>query len=311
MDFAPTADQRAIQDAVEALLARHAGPERAIALAARAEYDGELETALEKAGFRELALGPETGPLEAALAVEAISRAAGVISGGASLLVAPMLLGEAVPGPVALAGGEEPVPLRFGAHARTLLVARGDEAFRVELEAGDREAVPSNFGFPMGRIRVDLDARGRSLGPGSGGRLRAWWRVALALEAAGAMRAALDLTVDYVQRRRQFGRPIGSFQGVQHRLAECEVLVSGAHWLALEAAFHGADPERSALAAAHALEAAGRVFHDTHQFTGAMGFTREHDLHVYTMRMPALRLELGGLGAHRIAASRARWGAAG
>lgn len=307
MDFEPTADQRAIQEAVEALLRRHAGAERAIALAAKADCDGDLEAALEQAGFLELALGPETGPLEAALAVEAVSRAAGVISAGASLLVAPMLLGETVPGPVALAEGEEPVPLRFGAHARTLLVARGADAFRVELGPADREPVVSNFGYPMGRVRIDPGTRGRSLGPGAAERLRSWWRVALALEAAGAMRAALDLTVDYVARRRQFGRPIGSFQAVQHRLAECEVLVSGARWLALDAAFHGADAERSALAAAHALEAAGRVFHDTHQFTGAMGFTLEHDLHVHTMRLQALRLELGGPGAHRIAAARARF----
>ncbi len=307
MDFQPNGDQQAIQEAVEALLARHAGAERAIALAAKGETDGELEAALAEAGYRDLALGPETGPLEAALVVEAVSRAAGLVSAGASLLVAPMLLGEAAPGPVALAAGDEPVPLRFGAHAPTLLVARGDEAFRVDLTPADREPVPSNFGYPMGRVRADVRAKGRSLGAGSGPRLRAWWRVALALEAAGSMRAALALTVDYVQRRRQFGRPIGSFQAVQHRLAECEVLVSGAHWLALEAAFHGADPERSALAAAHALEAAGRVFHDTHQFTGAMGFTLEHDLHVHTMRLQALRLELGGLGSHRVAASRARW----
>ena len=50
---------------------------------------------------------------------------------------------------------------------------------------------------------------GESLGAGSAARLRDWWRVALAVESAGAMKAALDITVDYVKRRRQFGRAIG------------------------------------------------------------------------------------------------------
>ena len=63
----------------------------------------------------------------------------------------------------------------------------------------------------------------------------------------------------HLKQRRQFGRPIGSFQGVQRRLAELAVLVEGSRWLAYEAAHHGAPPEQAATAAAYSLSAAGPV----------------------------------------------------
>jgi len=123
----------------------------------------------------------------------------------------------------------------------------------------------------------------------------------------GAMEAALAVTVDYTKRRRQFGRAIGSFQAVQHRLAACRVALEGARWLAREAAFAHAPAGLAAQAAAAALDAAGRVFAETHQLSGAMGFTHAHELHVWSMRLPALRLEFGGVAAQRRAAARARW----
>jgi alkylation response protein AidB-like acyl-CoA dehydrogenase len=129
----------------------------------------------------------------------------------------------------------------------------------------------------------------------------------LAAEAVGAMSAAMDVTTDYLKNRRQFGRTIASFQAVQHRLAECKVLLEGARWLVYEAAALDAPAEQAALAAAHALSTAGRVFVETHQLSGAIGFTHEHDLHVWSMRLQALRLELGGTASHRRAVSLTRW----
>ena len=79
MDFGLNEDQRAIQEAVGALLERHAGAARAIELAPKAEYDFNLEEALEEAGFLELVLGDETGALEAELVVEAVAKAGGVV----------------------------------------------------------------------------------------------------------------------------------------------------------------------------------------------------------------------------------------
>ena len=139
--------------------------------------------------------------------------------------------------------------------------------------------------------------------------MRNWWRVAIAVEAAGAMQAALGCTVDYLKERRQFGRPIGSFQAVQHRLAECAILVEGSHWLALEAAWLDAPAEAAATAAAYATSAATQIFAETHQLSGAIGFTHDHDLHVWSMRLQALKLELDGVGGHRRAIAAERWGA--
>jgi len=305
MDFELDDDQRAIQEAVEALLARHAGPARAIELAAKGDYDIALDAALAEAGFTELAR--DAGWLEAALLVESVARAGGVVAVGAGALVAPRVAERALPGPIALASAGSPGPIRWAAHARTLLVLDGADARVVALAAAEAAPVRSSFGFPMARVSEAALRRGDPLGAGSGARLASAWRLALAAEAVGAMRAALDVTVDYTKRRRQFGRAIGSFQAVQHRLAECHVWCEGARWLVLEAASRGAPAEESAVAAAHAIAAAGRVFAETHQLSGAMGYTREHDLHVFSMRLPALRLELGGLGAHQRAVAESRW----
>jgi alkylation response protein AidB-like acyl-CoA dehydrogenase len=60
----------------------------------------------------------------------------------------------------------------------------------------------------------------------------------------------------------------------------------------------------------HAADAAHLVFRETHQLTGAMGYTREHPLHVFSMRLEALRQEQGGLAAQRREIARARWASA-
>jgi alkylation response protein AidB-like acyl-CoA dehydrogenase len=309
VDFELSDDQRAILEAALQLLAQHAGPARAAAQAAAGEYDHALDAALAEAGFAEIAQGPETGFLEATLLVREVARAAGSIAFGAGALVAPGVAGRALAGPVALARAGDPAPIRFGADAKTLLLDAGDEARVLRLEPGMAARIRTNFMWPMGQLRVGAGA-GTSLGPGSGARLRAWWRVALAAELVGCMESALAITLDYVKRRRQFGRAIGSFQALQHRLAMARVLVEGSRWLCCEAASRGAPDEASALAAAHAADAAGLVFRETHQLHGAMGYTREHPLHVFSMRLAALRLEQGGASELRREVARARWTAA-
>jgi alkylation response protein AidB-like acyl-CoA dehydrogenase len=307
VDFAWNDDQRAILAAVDALCEQHAGPARAIELDAKADWDERLDAALRDAGFSEVALGaPETGTLEGALVVESVARHAGTLPVGAQVLVAPALVGRSVSGPVALVSLAHPGPVRFGAQARTALVDCGDEARLVALAPGAGTAVRSNFMLPVGELALDARS-GESLGAGSGEALRAWWRVALAAELLGTMQGALDVTVEYVKRRRQFGRAIGSFQALQHRLAMCAVLVEGTRWLTFEAAAKDLPVEPAATAAAYAAEAANQLFRETHQLTGAMGFTREHDLHVFSMRLQALRLELGGASAHRRAITSQRW----
>jgi alkylation response protein AidB-like acyl-CoA dehydrogenase len=311
VDLDLSEDQRAVLAGVDALLARHAGAARAAELAAKGAYDDALDAALAEAGFAEIALGEETGALEAVLVSERVAKAAGGVAFAASALVAPLVAERALPGPVALARADDSGPIRFAPAARTLLVLDGDAARWTPLAPGDVTPLRSNFGFPVGRIRESARRRGDPLGAGSGERLLAWWRAALAAEALGAMDGAVRFTVGYLTQREQFGRPIGSFQAVQHRLAECAVLVEGARWLVYETAAQGAPAEGAACAAGFALTAAGRVHRETHQLSGAIGYTTEHDLHVWSMRLQALRLELGGPGAQLRALARERWGAPG
>jgi len=328
VDFELSEDQQAILEAVGSLLDQHAGVARAVELNAKGEIDTALDAALVESGFLDIALSEAGSFLEAALVVEAVSKAGGVANVGAAALVAPGVQSatagsaQTLLGPIAVALEGETGPIRYGAHARTLLVLAGDEARVISLEPGAAEPVKSNFGFPMGRIAASV-GQGISLGAGSGAALRNWWRVAIAAETVGAMQAALDVTVEYVTKRRQFGRAIGSFQAVQHRLSTLAVLIEGSRWLTYEAASlggklggklggrlggeSGATAEAAAIAAAHATSAAGQVFADTQQLTGAMGYTREHDLHVWSMRLPALRIEFGGVGGHRRAITTARY----
>jgi alkylation response protein AidB-like acyl-CoA dehydrogenase len=311
VDFELEDDQRAIADAVAALLAKHAGWERAARLAVRGAYDHELERALDGAGFLAVALAEGAGPLEAALVVEAVAAAAGTVAAAAAALVAPVGAGRALPGPVALADVAHPGPVRFAGEARTLIVLRGDAARALPLAPGEAPPVRAHFGYPLARADALLEREGEDLGPGAGDRVRDAWRAALAVEIAGTLRGALGATLDYLKQRRQFGRAIASFQAVQHRLAGCAVQLEAARWLAFEAAAHRAPGEAAAVAATYAALAAKRVFAETHQLSGAIGYTREHPLHVFSMRLQALRLELGGAAAHARAAARARWGGAG
>ena len=304
MDLELNTDQQAIVEAIEALLATHVDP----AEAARTSYAGGIDTALDAAlhesGF--LALGPEVGWLEATLLGEAVAKAGGLTSIGASALMAPAVCGHVPSGPIAAARGSQAEPVRFGAQARTVLVEDGDEARLVEIPPGSGPPLATHDTWPIGRLPAPLP-EGERLGTGSGERLRRFWRLAIAAECVGGMQACLDLTVDYVTQRHQFGRAIGSFQAVQHRLAECAVLISGARWMLYEAASQEAPAQQAALVAAHATAAARRVFIETHQLTGAMGFTHEHRLHVFSMRLPVLWIELGGARAHRIEAARLRF----
>ena len=134
-------------------------------------------------------------------------------------------------------------------------------------------------------------------------RVRTWLRVACAAEIAGLLQSAIDSTVEHLSVRKQFGRPLGSFQALRHRMAECAVLCGGVRRLALKAAGTG-DAGDAALAALHAQDSATRVIYDVHQMMGAMGMTLEMPLHLWTYRMKALLSELGGRGGQSAAVAK-------
>jgi alkylation response protein AidB-like acyl-CoA dehydrogenase len=123
-------------------------------------------------------------------------------------------------------------------------------------------------------------------------------RALLAAEQVGGAQHCLDMTVGYAKTRIQFGRPIGSFQAVKQRLAEMLVLVESARSAALAAveAAAASDPELEHVAAVAALtcgEAYTWVTEQTIQLHGGIGFTWEHDAHLYFKRARASALLLG------------------
>ncbi|MGW5849186.1 acyl-CoA dehydrogenase family protein [Streptomyces sp. NPDC055254] len=119
----------------------------------------------------------------------------------------------------------------------------------------------------------------------------------LAAEAVGAADRALERTVEYVRRREQFGRAIGSFQAVKHRLADLFVRVRAARSAAYYAAW---DPAQGGLALAQALEALRVTSGEAIQLHGGIGFTWEHDAHLYFKRAASDELLFGPV--HRLRA---------
>ncbi|MEV6104056.1 acyl-CoA dehydrogenase family protein [Streptomyces sp. NPDC051940] len=133
---------------------------------------------------------------------------------------------------------------------------------------------------------------------------------ALAAEAVGAAAEALTATVEYVKVREQFGRTIGSFQAVQHRLAdlyvEVEAARSAAYYAAWAAATPGAEDRTAAgpLALAQALSAQRTVAGEAIQLHGGIGFTWEHRVQLYFKRAVSDGLLFGA--PHRLRAHAAR-----
>ncbi|MGI5436005.1 acyl-CoA dehydrogenase family protein [Streptomyces shenzhenensis] len=123
----------------------------------------------------------------------------------------------------------------------------------------------------------------------------------LAAEAVGAADRALERTVEHVGQREQFGRPIGSFQAVKHRLADVYVQVQAARSAAYYAAWATVHGERAGgLALAQALEALRTAAGEAIQLHGGIGFTWEHEAHLYFKRAAGDELLLGPV--HRLRA---------
>lgn len=307
MDFEPDTQQTALLDGLSQLLRHHAEipqPHRA----ERFYYDKALDTALSEGGYFNATEVDGFGPTEAALVLEQIARLPCVVEAGASLLVVPNLLPALrVHRPVVLISGDPSLSQRFLPGARTALVELDEDVVVLNLHNAAIEPSESIFGFPYGRFAQAPDFARLLRLEGAAAVLRQWWRVSLAIETAAAMQSALDFTVAYVKERQVFGRPVGSFQVVQHRLAKIAQIARNLRFLALKAVW-SAEALDAHLAAAYGQKAIPKACFDLHQFNGAMGMTTEHLLHVWTMRLRALQGELGGVNGAAVEAARAAWG---
>ena len=127
--------------------------------------------------------------------------------------------------------------------------------------------------------------------------------VAKCAEMVGGAQATLDMAVNYAKERVQFGRPIGSFQAIQHYCADMAMDVGGSRFVTYKAAWKIAEGLPSALDAAIAKawvsEAYGRVALRAHQMFGAIGFTMDHDMHLYYRQAKAAEIIFGGADYHR------------
>jgi alkylation response protein AidB-like acyl-CoA dehydrogenase len=128
-------------------------------------------------------------------------------------------------------------------------------------------------------------------------------RVALAAEQTGAAERALEITVEYAKTRVQFGRPIGSFQALQHRMADMYVSVESARSLWMAAAL---DQRLAADARSYCSRALRSVAAEMIQIHGAIGVTWEHPAHRYLKRAHGSALLFGlcpprgGMAAGRV-----------
>ncbi|MFJ3232380.1 acyl-CoA dehydrogenase family protein [Streptomyces sp. NPDC086787] len=160
---------------------------------------------------------------------------------------------------------------------------------------------------PLGRVQL-RDVEARLLGADDSDALAALSALGdtvaavLAAEAVGAAGRALERTVEYVKQREQFGRLIGSFQAVKHRLADVYVQVQAARSAAYYAAWAAAGHQERAggIALAQALEALRTAAAEGIQLHGGIGFTWEHEAHLYFKRAAGDELLFGP--AHRLRA---------
>ena len=134
-------------------------------------------------------------------------------------------------------------------------------------------------------------------------KVKAYGAVGKCAEMSGGTQQVLDMTVEYAKQRLQFGRPIGSFQAIQHHCANMAIDVEGSKYITYQAAWalaEGLDAGREvALAKAWVSDASKRVCATGHQCHGAIGFTKEHDMQLYSRRAKAAEMMFGDSDYHK------------
>jgi hypothetical protein len=241
------------------------------------------------------------GPFVPTVVASAVLAVAGPAELRKRLL--PALADGSVIGAVAL-GGE--VRLASGAAtgkagvvisghlADVLLVLAGEDVLVIEKSArGVQVEVPANLDPSRPAARVRLDAAPATVLPGARGLLTAVARAVFAAEAVGIASQTTEQAAEYAKVRQQFGRPIATFQAVKHHCANmlvaAEVAVA-ATWDAGRAGAAGGDQlsYAAAIAAALAVPAAVSNASLNIQVHGGIGFTWEHDAHLYLRRAAAI-----------------------
>jgi len=275
------------------------------------EYGGAGYGYVEQAVvLEELGRAAAPGPYVPTVLAAAVLAAAG---GPAAEELLPRLVTGALTGAVALPGAR-PV---LGAPLADVVVGRdGDGWFALDARGLAVRELPS---LDPTRRAGTVEFAGvsvppnRRLGPIDDDWVAALVSVLLAAEAVGIAQWCVDTAAEYAKVRVQFGRPIGQFQGVKHRCAEMLArteLARAATWDAARATGDRDNGSGVAIAAAAALafEAAFSTAKDCVQTLGGIGFTWEHDAHIYLRRAMTLHQLTGTPAEWRVRAARAAQG---
>ncbi len=242
--------------------------------------------------------GLDADPVDLVVALERLGRwcVPGPIT--ESIAVAPVLLGQD-DRCAGLAAGEFMATVALPPHAPRAVDA--DNAGLVLLATGTGVAEAAVAGqhesVDPSRRLFDVTATGA---PWQADIQRAFdfGALATAAQLVGSAEALLSSTVDYAKQRTQFGRVIGSYQSVKHKLADVHIAIELARPLVYGAALscESRDVSAAKVAASDAALLAARSCLQTH---GAIGFTQEHDLSLLLLRVQALRSAWGTPEAHR------------
>lgn len=327
MDLEPSADQRALQDAVRQLVGRESTPER-VRAAEASGFDARLWSHLTQMGAVELLIaeqlgGAGSGVLELVLVAQEAGRRVACVPLVESAVAARALADglDRAGGPIAemLTGVLEgraiavfaPRPavdgvailLNGGAAADAVLCLDGDEF--VLAESARPPTVTGTLGFTAAASRdlagVAVDrhviARGREAHEAWATAL-ARWQLGTAGVLVGIAAAAVEIAAEYARERRQFGVAIGSFQVIQQALADSCIAVEGSELLVRESAWradYDVDGWRgmASMAFLHAGETAVQACERALHVHGGYGYTLEYDIQLFLRRAKALSLSQG------------------
>jgi alkylation response protein AidB-like acyl-CoA dehydrogenase len=320
MRFAFTDDQLLLRDAVRDFLTKECPADRV-----REAWTNETGLLPDVwSGLAEMGgLGLLVPEVHGGLGMDELDLVLVLEETGRAALPGPFVETAAVAAPLLAAAGDQFADELAAIASGSLLVATAlagqpyvvdaDQVSMVIVESGDGlhlatvdrtgiEAQPSVDGSRR-LFTAALEPTGRTLGASPAD---AFDRGALASAAQllGLADRMLELTVDHVKQREQFGVPIGSFQAVKHHLADAMLALSFARPVVHHAAYAVAhDLETRArdvsMAKAFASDAAHTVGRQALQCHGAIGYTVEYDLHLYLKRAWALASSWGGTDWHR------------
>ncbi|MGZ4704384.1 MAG: acyl-CoA dehydrogenase family protein [Acidimicrobiales bacterium] len=311
MDLRLSPEQDQLVDAFVGLYAKHSSPEH-VRAAEAIGFDPELWKRLADLGAVPMAVGEADGGwgasfLDLALMAEQQGRFVAAVPVVEAQVAARLLagLGEAAAGPLADAlGGERLITFApraargdvaglvpAGSVADDAVVLAGDRLLLVPLD-GARTTVENLASMPLADVVVPASAIVLAEGDAARSahdRAVDEWMALTGAALVGVAARALEIGVEYVKERKAWGVPIGSFQGIAHRLADSATAVDGARLLAYEAAWAVDDqPERAAELAAMAFpfayEAARDATYRSLHFHGGYGFMMEYDIQLYYRR---------------------------